>query len=491
MQRRTVAVTLAAAWLLVACGVGTPTKDGGAARVIRLAQSDNLTTVSGRWYNVPNEFLAAISDVSGDRLTVHVDATTYADGAPDQESRLVRDLAAGKVDATFTPTRAYANAGIRGLGILEAPFVISSMAAEKAVVTSPLADALLDRLAGTGVVGLALAVGPLRRPVSGHSAMLSPQDFVGQRFRSYNSPIQDAAITALGGRPVHDAYSWADRIREGQLEGAETDLAAVWDGDRSRDMFMPTNVVLWPKVYLLAVSQRFYDGLNDQQRGWLRRAAERVRDASAAATYDESALAQLACTAGMRFAEATAADVAELHQAARSVLRELDADPLLAREQAIVAEHPAVDVLGVGETCLGPAPSQSDMWPTTGPAVPMLPNGTYRTRITESQVLAAGYANGDGWSGEWKLEVRDGHYALSCLPVSDNVHDCGNGGSAVYQGPLESGSIVATGHTLRFRSDRDDYTAGGWHADGDTVVFDRPTNGSPRQLWIQPWSRIG
>ena len=73
---------------------------------------------------------------------------------------------------------------------------ITSYDAERELVSGPVADTVLSRLEGTGVVGLSLAVGPLRRPFAAGEPLLGPEDWQGARFRAFNSPVQADTIAA-------------------------------------------------------------------------------------------------------------------------------------------------------------------------------------------------------------------------------------------------------------------------------------------------------
>ena len=96
---------------------------------------------------------------------------------------------------------------------------------EKALVSGPVAGKLLGRLDGTGVVGLGLTVGPLRRPFAAKAPLLGPDDWKGIKFRVFNSPVQGDAVRALGATPADLSFSFIDQLKAGTLRGAEFDIS--------------------------------------------------------------------------------------------------------------------------------------------------------------------------------------------------------------------------------------------------------------------------
>ena len=149
----------------------------------------------------------------------------YGGGAPTADADLIKAIADGKLDGGWVGTRGFGAAGIHGLEAFEAPMVITTYAAEKALVSSDVATQALASLDRSGVVGLGLTVGPLRRPFAAKSALAGPEDWKGISFRTYNSEIQSDAIQALDAVPVNMGSSWTDEVRAGRLRGAEFHLA--------------------------------------------------------------------------------------------------------------------------------------------------------------------------------------------------------------------------------------------------------------------------
>ncbi len=207
-------------------------KAGAETVVLKLATIDRVNN-NGQSYG-PEAFLENLEKVSEAGIKVEVTRSTGR-AAPEAESDLVEAIASGEVDGGWPSTRAFANAGITGLEAVEAPMTVTSYAAEKALVSGPVADKLLAKLDGTGVVGLNLAVGPLRRPFAAEAPLLGPEDWAGATFRVYNSPVQIDAVRLLGATPVNLSLGWIDEVRAGRLRGVEFDIAQyAADGQHHR-----------------------------------------------------------------------------------------------------------------------------------------------------------------------------------------------------------------------------------------------------------------
>ena len=345
----------ALALLLTGCGtrITSADKTGVDTVVLRLAGIDG-SIYDSPMYVGPQRFVEGLDEVSGGRLRVEL-IESFGDGAPDNESRLVEAIASGAVDGGWPATRSFAAAGIEGLAAVEAPMTITSYAAEKALVAGPVADMLLEQLEGSGMVGLGLAVGELRRPRAAEAPLLSLEDWEGVGFAVFDSDIQAEAVRALGAEPVAAGFARADEIAAGNLRGAEGGATAI-GGVSPVAPYVTANVVLWPKVFVLAINEDRYESLTDEQQGWLREAADDAVQASVDAIFDETASVQAACEAGSRFVDASAEQLDAMQTAFAPVIDRLAADtvdgPILAQLQAIAAEHPGPETLDLPDNCL-------------------------------------------------------------------------------------------------------------------------------------------
>jgi len=496
---------------LMACDDLPADKAGTDTRVLHLASID-LANNNGYAFG-PAGFVKALSEVSGGRLQVEVE-TDWGGGSATAESDLVRAIGRGEVDGGWPSTRAFADAGVPGLAALEAPLTITTYAGERRIATGEAGDLALKSLDGTDLVGLGLSVGPLRRPFAVNGFLGSRADWEGMRFRSFGSPMQDAAIRALGAIPRRVGRAWIDEAQRGRLDGAEYDLAQyLANGYERQAPYVTANLVLWPKMYLLTLSRHTWDDMSDQQRAWVRAAAQQAVDESLTADYEEPDIARRLCARGVRFRDVAPRELQALRTAWRPLLRRLAADPaerpLLDAVRATVGSRPAAHRLGLNDACYQDEPPDDVGIPTT---LAPVPDGTYRKQITADDVAAAGLTNNDGLTGTWTLTMKSGRYELRCRPLDAPGTDCGH---EVFDGPLDIGELrgdaqtvwwvyiperlaEATGCLLpasNLPSDDGHCSAlepyrMSWELDGDDLVFTDATGGAG-EATLKAYQRIG
>jgi TRAP-type C4-dicarboxylate transport system substrate-binding protein len=327
-------------------------KTGGNVTVLRFATIDTLNP-NGEIV-APTAFVDALARTSGGRMRVTV-LDHYGDAAAAAESDMVTAIAAGQLDGGFPATRAFSRAGLRGLEPVEAPFTVTSYAAQKALASGPGAGRLLATLDRSGIVGLGLAVGPLRRPWSATAAITDIRHWRDVSMRTFHSPVQEAAVRALGGVPVNASYGFPDLVRSGHLQAVEIDVAQY-----ARNGYGPLlprltgNVVLWPRMPVIAMSRTRFEGLTAQQRAWVRAAAQDAVRASVDHVYDDSAIAERLCRQGVRVADATPEQLGQLRRAVQPVLDRLAHDPATAgslTEVLRASQSSPPDVLDVPASC--------------------------------------------------------------------------------------------------------------------------------------------
>jgi len=463
-------------------------KAGGDSAVLTLATIDDVNN-NGQSFG-PQAFVDNLRTVSGGKLKVEI-KLNYGAGDAKAESAIVKAIAAGEIDGGWPSTRAFAGAGLTSLKAVEAPMTITSYAAERQLVTAPVAKTLLASLDSTGVVGLGLAVGPLRRPFAAKKPLLGPADWTSTRFRTYNSPVQEEAIRALGGTPVNFGIEWGGEIKAGRLRGAEFDVPQYAKTDTAVAPQVTANVVLWPKVFVLSFSRQRFEALTEQQRSWVRDAAERAAKTSVEAGYEESTIASDLCSDGVRFISATPGEVAGLRRKLQPVLDRLAADPksgpMLKEIQASATANPLADVPNVPAACR--QTGQEAPVTKIPQEVSALPNGVYRVELTTQDVQAAGLDNTDRTSGTWTMTVRNGTWEVRCRPIDDPEDDCGG---TITDGPLAGGDLRGTGHEVWFvPKGKDQPVRAIWAVAGNTLTFSALSSTYGSEMDIEPYQKIG
>jgi hypothetical protein len=228
---------------------------------------------------------------------------------------------------------------------------------------------------------------------------------------------------------VQTSTGWAALAEAGELDGIEFDVAQyLANGYGPQAGKVVSNVVLWPKMFVLALNHDLWDSLSAEQRGWVQTAADQAVQASVNADYPEDEIAWKLCALGARFKPADPGQILTIHEAVEPVIDDLAEDSeeaqLLREVQAVADRHPNQDTITVQDSCATEAnlPNASNIPTTLAP----IPDGTYRKQISEADVAAAGLSNNDGTSGTWTLKVANGHWYVSCRPLSAPGLDCGH-----------------------------------------------------------------
>ena len=357
------------------------------------------------------DFVSRVRERSGDIVRIQV-VNRWGEYAADAEQRVVRDVAAGKVDLGWTGARVFDTLGVTSLQALQAPMLIDNYALERAVSTSDIPAQMMDGLSKVGVTGFGALADGLRKPIAVKQPMLGLADWRGMRFGIYRSQGQAQVIRALGATPMEAFGPVRDQaLKAGQLQGFELDLYPYGrQGLTQRAPYVTANVNLWPQTDVLFANPGRLAALTGQQREGLRQAAQDVAGRSASLADRDSQLLRNACQLGARFATASQADLAALRAAFAPVYASLEQDPqtkaFIQRIQALKQSTPAAAPLAIPTGCTGKAPERPAQRPGT---VPAALNGTYRYVLTKEDARKGGEAHLDEYPSVVTATLKNGH----------------------------------------------------------------------------------
>jgi hypothetical protein len=179
--------------------------------------------------------------------------------------------------------------------------------------------------------------------------------------------------------------------------------------------YVTFNVNLWPQMNVLLANPARLAALSAEQRGWIEEAARDAADQSAALADKEADAVAVACASGARFAEAPAADLAELRAAFASVYADLEQHPetkaFIDRIRALKESTQSGPSVSIPSDCTGKAPEQTAGGTRTAPAHL---NGTYRYVLTQADADKVGDPD-TGYPQITTITLKDGHLEGGCF----------------------------------------------------------------------------
>jgi TRAP-type C4-dicarboxylate transport system substrate-binding protein len=451
-------MVLAVALCLSACGGSDP----AAPTVLHLR-----TSVAALELREPAAafFAQRVAQLSANRLRITVDYMT----TPDEHTVtntpvatdpwLVRDAKAGHTDLAWVSTNAFDAMGVTSLRALDAPMLVDDYGLETAILRSRLARPMLAGIRATGVDGLALVEGRLRRPVAVERPLRGPRDYRGLQIGTGRSRARGDAMRALGARvtagahlPVFDK-TWTDLetrslLPKDRMDGLETDLEdELYDVPPTVPGYVTEDVRLWAETAAIVASPARLSRLSTLQRSWLRQAAADTQAHAFALDAGDDELLRELCSRGTRFARASRADRAALTRAFRPVYARLERDRQTRRQIHAIERMKARTAPTAALSIPAPCGAAHRAIPNLPPSP--IPDGVYRTRITR-QDLAAFQVPQQYWLngfGTLTLTLRNGRYKLA-LREPNYFDETGPYGGSLARTEFGSDNLAYEHHKL-------------------------------------------
>ena len=466
------ALSVALAALIVAgCGADAADKAGGEAN----AEQRQLTVVvSTGATSQTDAFARVVRDQSDGNLSIEYRRPTQMD-RPDFESRMIRDVAAGRIDMAVVGARAFDRVGVTSFQPLLAPLLVDSYALQRALFDAGIPQRMLAGVEEAGVVGIAVLPGPMRKLLGVTRGFRTPEHFDGRVVGLQDSALGEATLEALGARP----QASPPEVSLAGLDGYEQQLESIAGNQYDRRSTSVTaDLNLWPRPAVVIMSHEAHDALDDEQRAALAAAAKAVVEPAFAATRKDDAEAMTAlCNRGIDFVRA---DLAAVRDAVEGVAPE---SPVLAEIEdlktklAAPPESPACgDARETGDTAASPLDGRYEFTTTKAELGRVVPP---RDIVTENY-------------GEHRWTLADGGFRMEQRngPSSDNwttgtftvrgdrliltIEDAG--------GKAPNGALAAPGEVWTYR----------WSLYRDQLTLRAaPGEISPEPYRVKPWRRRG
>jgi TRAP-type transport system periplasmic protein len=390
----------AAVWVALAlagCGAQAGSKAGGPGTPVVL----RMATMNGEPGFMPQidpYLVSRVAKLSGGNVQINM-AYHVGENAPDGEQQVVRGVATGKYDLGVVGTRVFDTLGVNSFQALTAPMLIDSYPLERAVIGSGIPAQMMRSLDTLHVTGLGVLADGLRKPIAVRKPLLGPADWRGVTFAAFRSRETAEAIRALGATPSDVSGTQLDQgLNSGTVGGFEKNLLIyrakpdLWKPAR----YVTANVNLWPQTLAVIGNPARLARLTSQQRAWLTGA---VRDAAARSTGlidGDARLLPGLCASGIRFANASGADLAALRNAFAPVYAQMEQDPqtkqFIAEINRLKQHTPPGPALVIPGGCTGPAPgSAGNGSPGAGTKTTQVTplDGVWEVTYTRAEFVAA------------------------------------------------------------------------------------------------------
>jgi TRAP-type C4-dicarboxylate transport system substrate-binding protein len=402
------------------------------------------------------------------------------------ESDLIGYVRRGGAPLGVSPVRAWHTAGISSFDALIAPFLLDSMAAQKAVLESDVVDDMLRGMGDPGLTGLGVLPGPLRRPIGVTHELVTAGDYRGGSIgMSPEGEVADRTFEALG---VKGVVPMAPTAPIDGMDGLEQQLDSVASNQYDQLATTATaNVTFWPRPLVVFGSAKAMSALTDDQVRVLREAARASVEPNARLNLDGEVegVAQLCRRGRLRFVSATSGDLAGLRSATAPVLTWLREDVVTSAALDRINELRATVTAEAAPSCAGVAGGPVTHAGPPGPRGPL--DGTYVVDTTNGGDADLEEEN----YGHWVYVVDRGRFAFS----QENGPACtwGYGTWKVHGATVEwlftDGGGEAPNGAMNKPGERFVF---GWSKFRDTLTLTGvPGEISPLNFDVEPWHRVG
>ncbi|WP_286758843.1 MULTISPECIES: TRAP transporter substrate-binding protein [Sulfitobacter] len=189
------------------------------------------------------------------------------------EREVIEGLQLGTIEATIVSSGTLANF-VPSTGVFDIPFLFSGLDHARAVLDGPIGQEILGEFDNVGLHGLAWGEQGFRHITNNRNAIHTPADVERLKIRTMENPVHLAAFDAMGAAPTPMAWPEViSSLQQGVIDGQENPLSVIVSVKLNE---VQKYLTLSGHVYspaMLLVSKPFWDGLDDDQKAAMEKAA--------------------------------------------------------------------------------------------------------------------------------------------------------------------------------------------------------------------------
>ncbi|CAN7370882.1 TRAP transporter substrate-binding protein [Neorhizobium sp. LjRoot104] len=220
------------------------------------------------------------------------------------------------------------SSNVKAFGAVDLPFLFNSGEEADKVMDGAFGKSLSDKLPATGLVGLAYWELGFRNLTNNRRAVTKLEDIKGLKIRTLQSPIPIELFNSLGANAVPLPYTELyTALETGTVDGQENPFANILNAKfyEVQKYLTVTRHQYNPQIVL--ISKKFWDGLNDEEKGILQAAATEARDfqRKVSREADAKALDEIKKT-GMQVTELSPAETQKIRDAVKPLIDKFSTD---------------------------------------------------------------------------------------------------------------------------------------------------------------------
>ena len=211
-----------------------------------------------------------LSELSGGEMTIE----QFPANALGGEREMVEGLQIGTVDLVITSTGPVGNF-VPATLITDIPFLFRDYDHAHEVLDGPIGQEILAEFPEHGLVALAWGENGFRNLTNNVRPVRTPEDAQGLKVRTMENQVHMQAFETLGVLPTPMAFpELFTALQQGTVDGQENPIGVILSADfaQVQGYLSLTNHVYSPALIL--ASPLVYDGLTEEQQGWMREAAQ-------------------------------------------------------------------------------------------------------------------------------------------------------------------------------------------------------------------------